>query len=54
METAEMYLKISDQYDKLCELDKRKKSILASIEEQEKLTPEIEQAVSFEKNNTSG
>jgi protein Tex len=36
---------ISDQYDKLCELDKRKKSILTSIEEQEKLTPELRQRI---------
>jgi uncharacterized protein len=32
---------IKEQYDKLCELDKRKQSILKSIEEQEKLTPEL-------------
>lgn len=32
---------IKEQYDKLCELEKRKLSILKSIEEQEKLTPEL-------------
>lgn len=32
---------IKEQYDKLCELDKRKTSILKSIEEQQKLTPEL-------------
>lgn len=36
---------ISDLYDKLCDLDKRKQSILASIEEQEKLTPELKQRI---------
>jgi protein Tex len=36
---------ISDLYDKLTELDKRKKSILASIAEQEKLTPELKQRI---------
>lgn len=30
-----------DQYDKLCELAKRKLAVLKSIEEQEKLTPEL-------------
>ncbi|MDR3704496.1 MAG: Tex family protein [Paludibacteraceae bacterium] len=32
---------VKEQYDKLCELDKRKNSILKSIEEQDKLTPEL-------------
>jgi uncharacterized protein len=32
---------VKEQYDKLCELEKRKQSILKSIEEQEKLTPEL-------------
>jgi len=32
---------IKEQYDKLCELEKRKISILKSIEEQEKLTPDL-------------
>lgn len=32
---------IKEQYDKLNELDKRKQSVLKSIEEQEKLTPEL-------------
>ncbi|MDD4923054.1 MAG: Tex-like N-terminal domain-containing protein, partial [Bacteroidales bacterium] len=36
---------ISDLYDKLTELDKRKKSILSSIEEQEKLTPELKKRI---------
>jgi protein Tex len=36
---------ISELYDKLCDLDKRRKSILASIEEQEKLTPELKQRI---------
>ena len=30
-----------DQYDKLCELAKRKLAVLKSIEEQDKLTPEL-------------
>jgi len=36
---------ISDLYDKLCELDKRKKFVLASIEEQEKLTPALQKRI---------
>lgn len=36
---------ISDLYDKLNELDKRKKFILSSIEEQEKLTPELKKRI---------
>lgn len=32
---------IKEHYDKLCELEKRKISILKSIEEQEKLTPDL-------------
>jgi len=36
---------ISELYDKLCELDKRKQSILSSIEEQEKLTPELKKRI---------
>lgn len=32
---------IKDRYDKLCELEKRKQTILLTIEEQEKLTPEL-------------
>ena len=36
---------ISDLYDKLTELDKRKKSILSSIDEQEKLTPELKKRI---------
>ena len=32
---------IKNQYDKLCELAKRKETILKTIEEQEKLTPEL-------------
>lgn len=32
---------IKDQYDKLLEIEKRKETILKTIEEQEKLTPEI-------------
>jgi len=36
---------ISDLFDKLTELDKRKKSILSSIEEQEKLTPELKKRI---------
>lgn len=36
---------ISDMYDKLNELDKRKKTILSSIGEQEKLTPELQKRI---------
>lgn len=36
---------ISELYDKLCELNKRKQSILSSIEEQEKLTPELKNRI---------
>ncbi|MDD2415346.1 MAG: Tex family protein [Parabacteroides sp.] len=36
---------IKDQYDKLTELEKRKKTILSSIEEQNKLTPELKNRI---------
>lgn len=36
---------IKDQYDKFTELDKRKKTILSSIEEQGKLTPELKKRI---------
>lgn len=36
---------ISEQYEKLKELEKRKESVLSSIREQEKLTPELEQKI---------
>lgn len=36
---------IGEQYEKLKELEKRKESVLASIREQEKLTPELEQKI---------
>ena len=36
---------IKNQYDKLCELAKRKETILKTIEEQEKLTPELKQRI---------
>jgi protein Tex len=36
---------ISDLNDKLCELGKRKQTILSSIEEQEKLTPELRKRI---------
>jgi protein Tex len=36
---------ISDLNDKLCELIKRKQTILSSIEEQEKLTPELKKRI---------
>jgi len=36
---------ISDLYDKLTDLDKRKKTILSSIDEQEKLTPELKKRI---------
>ena len=36
---------IKDQYDKLTELEKRKKTILSSIEEQNKLTPELKKRI---------
>ena len=36
---------ISDKNDKLCELEKRKQTILSTIEEQGKLTPELRQRI---------
>ncbi len=36
---------IKQQYEKLCELNKRKETILHSIEEQEKLTPELKKRI---------
>ena len=36
---------IKQQYDKLCELSKRKETILHSIEEQEKMTPELKKRI---------
>ena len=36
---------IKDQLDKLTELSKRKETILATIEEQEKLTPELRKRI---------
>ena len=36
---------IKEQYDKLCELIKRRASILKSIQEQEKLTPDLQQRI---------
>ena len=36
---------IKQQYEKLCELTKRKETILHSIEEQEKMTPELRQRI---------
>jgi len=36
---------IKQQYDKLCELSKRKETVLRSIEEQEKLTPELQKRI---------
>lgn len=36
---------IKQSYDKLCELSKRKETILHSIEEQEKLTPELRKRI---------
>ena len=36
---------ISDLYDKLRDLDKRKQTILSSIEEQGKLTPELKRRI---------
>lgn len=36
---------VKDQYDKLSELQKRKQTILSTIEEQGKLTPELEQRI---------
>ncbi|HPS10279.1 MAG TPA: Tex family protein [Paludibacteraceae bacterium] len=36
---------LREQYDKLCELIKRKATVLKSIEEQEKLTPELRQRI---------
>lgn len=36
---------VKDKYDKLCELDKRKQSILKSIEEQDKLTDELKKRI---------
>ena len=32
---------IKDEYEKLIELDKRREAIIKSIEEQEKMTPEL-------------
>ncbi len=36
---------IKEQYEKLCELSKRKETVLHSIEEQEKLTPELRKRI---------
>lgn len=36
---------IKDQYDRLCELQKRKQTILSTIQEQGKLTPELEERI---------
>ncbi len=36
---------IKEQYDKLCELNKRKETILSTIGEQEKLTPELKSRI---------
>ena len=36
---------IKEQYDKLCELNKRKETILSTIEEQGKLTPELKNRI---------
>ncbi len=36
---------VKEQYDKLCELSKRKETILSTIAEQEKLTPELKQRI---------
>lgn len=36
---------IKEQYDKLCELNKRKETILSTIEEQGKLTPELKSRI---------
>lgn len=36
---------IKDRYDKLCELKKRKETILSTIQEQNKLTPELEKRI---------
>lgn len=36
---------VKNQYDKLCEIAKRKETILGTIEEQEKLTPELRQRI---------
>lgn len=43
---------IKDQFDKLTELSKRKESILASIEEQGKMTPELRKRIEDSWNNT--
>ncbi len=36
---------VKEQYDKLCELSKRKETILSTIAEQEKLTPELKRRI---------
>lgn len=36
---------IKDEYDKLIELDKRREAIIRSIEEQEKMTPELQESL---------
>ncbi|HPT43466.1 MAG TPA: Tex-like N-terminal domain-containing protein, partial [Paludibacteraceae bacterium] len=36
---------LKEQYDKLCELAKRKATVLKSIEEQDKLTPELQKRI---------
>ena len=36
---------VKNQYDKLCEIAKQKETILGTIEEQEKLTPELRQRI---------
>jgi len=36
---------IKDRYDKLCELRKRKETILSTIQEQQKLTPELKKRI---------
>lgn len=43
---------IKDQFDKLTELSKRKESILASIEEQGKMTPELKKRIEDSWNST--
>ena len=38
-------LHIKDEYERLKELDARKESVIKSIEEQEKMTPELLQKI---------
>src|SRR5512136_704058 len=38
-------LHIKEEYDRLVELDKRREAITKSIEEQEKMTPELKQKI---------